>query len=111
MDGVRAEGLSRTEGAHEVFPHQVRLFGAAYRMYGSACEADEAVRHVLTRVAHTGEGDALPLLFRELFGRARTVPEQAVRHRREAHAGSWLPEPVLTDGGALGDLDTAESRE
>ncbi|MFF7155261.1 sigma factor-like helix-turn-helix DNA-binding protein [Streptomyces sp. NPDC008139] len=83
-------------------------------MLGSACAADEAVRHALTRTADTGAGDVLPELVREVFGAIRAVPEQAARHRREAHAGSWLPEPVLTEGGALGALgalEAVESRE
>ena len=35
----------------------------------------------------------------------------SARARREAYAGPWLPEPVLTDDQALGPLETAEQRE
>ncbi|MEW2520969.1 sigma factor-like helix-turn-helix DNA-binding protein [Actinacidiphila alni] len=80
-------------------------------MFGSACEADRAVRDALTRTADAGGADALHSLIREIFGRALSVPEQAVRHRRETPSGPWLPEPVLTGGGALGELTTAGSRE
>lgn len=136
MDGLSAEGSGDTGGAdralgtseaavaavttaaddsaHALFPHQVRLFWAAYRMLGSASEADGTVRHALTRTADADGGDELSRLVREVFGAIRTVPEQSVRHRREAHAGSWLPEPVLTGGDALGvpgALEIAESRE
>ncbi len=33
------------------------------------------------------------------------------RALRETYVGPWLPEPVLTSGGALGPLETAEQRE
>jgi hypothetical protein len=35
----------------------------------------------------------------------------SVRRQRERYTGTWLPEPVVTSGGALGPLETAEQRE
>ena len=35
----------------------------------------------------------------------------SARARRERYVGPWLPEPVLTEDGALGPLETAEQRE
>jgi DNA-directed RNA polymerase specialized sigma24 family protein len=35
----------------------------------------------------------------------------AARRRREVYPGPWLPEPVLTESGALGPLESAEQRE
>lgn len=36
---------------------------------------------------------------------------RSARATRETYVGPWLPEPALTDGGALGPLDTVERRE
>src|SRR5690606_3716848 len=35
----------------------------------------------------------------------------SARVRRESYPGPWLPEPVLTDDGALGPLEALEQRE
>jgi hypothetical protein len=94
-----------------VFPHQVRLFWAAYRMLGSACEADELVRHALTRSGEDTGGDGLSRHLREVFGAALASLEATGRTRRDGHVGSWLPEPVLTEEGALGPVEARENRE
>lgn len=96
----------------------IRLFGAAYRMCGSACDAQQAVAEVLgsSSVAAGADpgagGSAYGRLVRQVFGELLRR-EDPVRPRREGHqhAGTWLPEPVLTAGGVLGPLDTAERRE
>lgn len=101
---------------------RVRLFGAAYRMIGSACEAEEIVGTRLARLA-TGDlagregrggeagGGTDASLLREVVGEVMRRAEGAPRGRREGHAVAWLPEPVLTGTGVLGRLDTPQSRE
>ncbi|WP_405588760.1 RNA polymerase subunit sigma-24 [Streptomyces sp. NBC_01190] len=98
----------------------VRLFGAAYRMLGSACGAGEVVRDVLREATGTfpedgtlgggAVGDPYRRLVAEVFAAALRRGEP-VRPRREPHTVAWLPEPVLTAGGTLGPLDTPERRE
>ncbi|MFC4035082.1 sigma factor-like helix-turn-helix DNA-binding protein [Streptomyces polygonati] len=98
----------------------VRLFGAAYRMLGSASRAREVVRDALA--ARTGapggsgpagsyHRDAYDELVRDLFGALLRGAERG-RARRDGHAhtAAWLAEPVLTAGGALGPMDTAARR-
>lgn len=140
-------GAARAAAAGGAGPddaERVRLFGAAYRMLGSACEAEETVRDAVHEAARTavrdpacaaardggrhdvpdGVGDAAGRatgsqagpdldvrLPRELFGAVLRQSEAVHRGRREGHAGPWLPEPVLTAGGVLGRLETAEARE
>jgi RNA polymerase sigma-70 factor (ECF subfamily) len=93
----------------------VRLFGAAYRMLGSACAAREVVREAFGAPAGARGGDAAGdpygRLVREVFG-AVLRRQEPVRTRRDGqtHTAPWLPEPVLTAGGALGPLDSAERR-
>jgi RNA polymerase sigma-70 factor (ECF subfamily) len=35
----------------------------------------------------------------------------SARAQRQRYVGTWLPEPVFTDGGVLGPLETVEQRE
>ena len=90
-----------------------RLFGLAYRMLGSASEAEDVVQDAYLRWSGTDHAavaapaawltTAVVNLCRNLLTSART--------RRERYVGTWLPEPVLTADGTLGPLETAEQRE
>ncbi|HEY3477593.1 MAG TPA: sigma factor-like helix-turn-helix DNA-binding protein, partial [Streptomyces sp.] len=116
-------GAAGADGAAELLAgatgvsaaHEVRLFGAAYRMLGSACEADELVGAALGRVARTAysrasAADRDAALVADVVGAALAALEPS-RQRRDTHTGSWMPEPVLTGTGVLGPLETAEARE
>ena len=89
-----------------------RLFGLAYRLLGSATEAEEAVRDALAawHDAAPGESDSP----RDWLGKAVTRRclhrLTAARARRDAYVGPWLPEPVATETGALGPLENAEQK-
>ncbi|MFK0237064.1 RNA polymerase sigma factor SigJ [Streptomyces vinaceus] len=93
--------------------HRPRMFGIAYRMLGSAAEAEDAVQDAWLRWSSAGREDV------EHPGAwlARVVTHlclnrlTSARARREKYAGPWLPEPVLTGGGALGPLESAEQRD
>jgi RNA polymerase sigma-70 factor (ECF subfamily) len=124
VDGVREEAAGEggaVAGGGEAAPtragglvvHREPLFAAAYRMLGSACGAQDAVRDAFAGSARPGPGaagDPFAWLVREVFGAALRQGGTA-RGRREGHPGPWLPEPVLTEDGALGPLETAEGRE
>jgi hypothetical protein len=95
---------------------RVRLFGAAYRMLGSAREAQEIVRAAVAGHSDGGRGagpgaGSYDRLVREVTGAAVRRAQAALRGRRDGHAGAWLPEPVLTGGGVLGPLESADARE
>ncbi|WP_225847389.1 sigma factor-like helix-turn-helix DNA-binding protein [Streptomyces sp. HPF1205] len=97
---------------------RVRLFGAAYRMLGSACEAEAIVSTLLAPGDRRGkdggggaDGPSGARLVGEVVGEAIRRAETASRGRREGHAVAWLPEPVLTGAGALGRMDTPGARE
>lgn len=128
MDSLRDEGAgtipeqpsggaARASGLPEA--ERVRLFAAAYRMLGSATAAEKVVRDVLAggtapdaAPAQPAEGIAVPsrdLLVRDVFAAVLHRADVA-RPRREAHPGPWLPEPLLTAGGALGPLGTPALR-
>ena len=75
-----------------------RLFGIAYRMLGSAAEAEDVVQDVWVRWQTTDRGvvrDAAAFLATTTTRLAINVMQSA-RSRRETYVGRWLPEPVDT---------------
>ena len=84
--------------------HRARLMGLAYRMLGSAAEAEDAVQDAWLRwqSADTGAiADAGAWLSTTVV-RLCIDRGKSARARRETYPGAWLPEPVLTT--ALGML-------
>ncbi|WP_284580482.1 sigma-70 family RNA polymerase sigma factor [Streptomyces sp. 2P-4] len=93
--------------------HRPRMFGIAYRMLGSAAEAEDTVQDAWLRWSAADRGDVL----HPGAWLAKAVTHlclnrlTSARARREAYVGPWLPEPVLTGDGALGPLESAEQRD
>jgi RNA polymerase sigma-70 factor (TIGR02957 family) len=90
--------------------HRQRLFAVAYRLLGSAAEAEDAVQDTYLRW-HSADRDEIrepaAWLTKVLTNLCLTRLTSA-RARRESYVGPWLPEPLLT---AYTPLDTAELRE
>ncbi|MEW9546954.1 RNA polymerase sigma-70 factor [Nonomuraea sp. NPDC050783] len=89
-----------------------RLFGLAYRLLGSAAEAEDMVQEAYlrwNRAADTVEEPSAWLT--KVVTNLCLTHLTSARARRESYVGPWLPEPVLTGGGALGPLETVEQRE
>jgi len=75
-----------------------RLFGIAYRMLGSAAEAEDVVQDVWVRWQTTDRStvrDVAAFLATATTRLAINVMQSA-RARRETHVGPWQPEPVDT---------------
>jgi RNA polymerase sigma factor (sigma-70 family) len=75
-----------------------RLFGIAYRMLGSAAEAEDIVQDVWVRwqtADHSLVRDAAAFLVTMATRLAINVMQSA-RSRRETYVDPWLPEPVDT---------------
>lgn len=93
--------------------HRPRLFGLAYRMLGSAEEAEDAVQDAYLRYSRTDRAD----IERPAAWLAKVVTNlcltrlTSARARREQYVGPWLPEPVATSDGTLGPLESAERRD
>ncbi|MBY8342150.1 RNA polymerase sigma-70 factor [Streptomyces spinosirectus] len=99
--------------ADEFETHRPRLFGLAYRMLGSADEAEDAVQDAYLRFSgadRTGIEHPAAWLAKVVTNLCLTRLTSA-RARRESYVGVWLPEPVVTSGGTLGPLESAEQRE
>ncbi|OBG19324.1 RNA polymerase sigma-70 factor [Mycobacterium sp. 852002-51057_SCH5723018] len=92
---------------------RTRLFWLAYRLLGSASEAEDAVQDAYLRL-HGADLDAiesLPAWLTKVITNLCLNRLTSARARREVYPGPWLPEPVLTDDRTLGPLETAEQRE
>ncbi|MEW2501155.1 MULTISPECIES: sigma factor-like helix-turn-helix DNA-binding protein [unclassified Amycolatopsis] len=90
-----------------------RLFGLAYRLLGSAADAEDAVQDAYLRwrrADHAGITAPRAWLTKAVTNLCLTRLT-AAHARHESAAGDALPEPVLTGGGALGPLETVEQRE
>lgn len=93
--------------------HRPTLFGLAYRLLGSAVDADEVLQEALVRWYDADRASiATPAAWLStVVTRLGLDQLRTVRRRREVYPGTWLPEPVPTGSGELGPLETAEARE
>jgi RNA polymerase sigma-70 factor (ECF subfamily) len=90
------------------------LFGLAYRMLGSATDAEDVLQDAWLRwqgVDRARVTDPAAFLARTVTNLCLTALTSA-RARREVYVGPWLPEPVVTGAAAeLGPLEDAVQRE
>src|SRR5215831_4362219 len=77
-----------------------RLFGIAYRMLGSAAEAEDIVQDTWLRWQGTDRSvvNDPPAFLATATTRLAITFAQSARARRETYIGPWLPEPVDTKG-------------
>ena len=80
--------------------HRSQLFSLAYRMLGSASEAEDVVQDAWLRSSAAEAADVrspraylMTVVTRLALDRLKSA-----RVTREQYVGPWLPEPVLTDG-------------
>ncbi|GIG64682.1 sigma-70 family RNA polymerase sigma factor [Phytomonospora endophytica] len=90
-----------------------RLAALAYRLLGSAAEAEDAVQDAFV---HWQSADRSQIRVPEAW-LTKVVTNlcldrlRSARARRERSVGAWLPEPLLDGDPMLGPADTAEQRE
>ena len=84
------------------------LFGLAYRMTGSAADAEDVLQEAFLRWDRRGDGEVRhPRAYlTTLVTRLCIDTLTSARARREQYVGPWLPEPVVVD-----DDDPALSAE
>ncbi|GGS07814.1 DNA-directed RNA polymerase sigma-70 factor [Streptomyces humidus] len=90
-----------------------RLEAIAYRLLGSASEAEDAVQETFLRwQAADVERVAVPEAWlTKVLTNLCLNQLTSARARRETYVGEWLPEPLLAGDSMLGPADTAEQRE
>jgi RNA polymerase sigma-70 factor (ECF subfamily) len=76
-----------------------RLFGMAYRMLGSAADADDVVQNAWLRWQTTDRSAVLdpPAFLTTVTARLAINLAESAHARREGYIGPWLPEPVDTN--------------
>ncbi|MGH2710899.1 MAG: RNA polymerase sigma-70 factor [Actinomycetota bacterium] len=87
------------------------MFSIAYRMLGSASDAEDIVQEAFLRYHREDEkGTAIdsPKAWLSAVTTRLSIDHlRSARVRRESYVGTWLPEPVITEG----DADVAQHAE
>ena len=107
------ETSEHDDGLSAFFQVRSRLFGIAYRMLGSAAEAEDILQDVWVRWQSTNRSavqDA-PAFLATTTTRLCINLAQSARSRREAYVGEWLPEPVDTASDPALGAEHAEALE
>lgn len=76
--------------------HRRTLFGVAYRMLGSADDAEDMVQDAWIRYARAAEPQSPRAYLISVVTRLCLDYLKSARVRREQDAGPWLPEPLAT---------------
>jgi RNA polymerase sigma-70 factor (ECF subfamily) len=99
--------------AEDFEAQRARLFWLAYRLLGSASEAEDAVQDAYVRLHAADRAliESLPPWLTKVVTNLCLNRLTSARARREVYPGPWLPEPVLTDDRTMGPQETAEQRE
>jgi RNA polymerase sigma-70 factor (TIGR02957 family) len=90
-----------------------RLEAIAYRLLGSASEAEDAVQDTFLRwqAADVDRIEVPEAWLTKVLTNLCLNQLSSARVRRETYVGHWLPEPLLAGDPMLGPAGTAEQRE
>jgi RNA polymerase sigma-70 factor (TIGR02957 family) len=91
--------------------HRTLLFSVAYRILGSAADAEDVVQDAWFKWSANDRSqvsDPKAYLAR-IVSNLSMERLRSTRHQRETYVGPWLPEPILTQADAAEDVATAES--
>ncbi|MFD6277308.1 RNA polymerase sigma factor SigJ [Streptomyces sp. NPDC060209] len=90
-----------------------RLEAIAYRLLGSASDAEDAVQDTFLRwqAADLDRIEVPEAWLTKVLTNLCLNQLTSARARRETYVGQWLPEPLLAGDPMLGPADTVEQRE
>jgi RNA polymerase sigma-70 factor, ECF subfamily len=110
---VLCDGKNRMTHAINFESQRPALFGLAYRMLGSASEAEDVLQDAFLRVHTAARGDIRKpeAYLRTIVTRLCLDRLKAARTSREQYPGPWLPEPLLTAPPSADPQHTAEQHE
>ncbi|WP_377273044.1 RNA polymerase sigma-70 factor [Peterkaempfera sp. SMS 1(5)a] len=104
-------GVTAHPGQQVFQEHRRLLFSVAYRVLGTAADAEDTVQDAWIKWSaadRTQVADPRAYLTRIVSNLALERLRSA-RHKRETYVGPWLPEPILTGGDASEPVTDAES--
>src|SRR5215471_19820499 len=100
------ESMRKGKQGEEFEHYRVLLFSIAYRMTGSASDAEDLVQETYLRyqASERSEIVSLKAFLPTIITHLALNYLKSARVAREQYIGSWLPEPILTseDGGFPG---------
>jgi RNA polymerase sigma-70 factor (ECF subfamily) len=112
---MKADSVPQTK-RKAVYEHlRPLLFSIAYRMVGSASEAEDIVQEAFLRFHRESSGgteiESPKAWLSTVTTRLAINHMQSARVRRENYVGTWLPEPLITDNESEGarHAETADS--
>ncbi|OIJ94556.1 RNA polymerase sigma-70 factor [Streptomyces colonosanans] len=91
--------------------HRNLLFAVAYRILGTAADAEDAVQEAWIKWSAADRSqvaDPKAYLTR-IVSNLALEQLRSTRHKRETYVGPWLPEPILTSGDTADAVTDAES--
>lgn len=102
-----------SDGVDRFVASRHRLEAIAYRLLGSAAEAEDAVQETFLRwqAADVDRIEVPDAWLTKVLTNLCLNQLTSARARRETYVGQWLPEPLLARDPMLGPADTAEQRE
>ena len=102
--------ITGTTAYQQIRPY---LFTVAYRMIGSAADAEDLVQDAWIRYLDAGEPEVTSIgaYLTKTVSRLALDYLKSARVQREQYTGDWLPEPVLTSEAIPEPQDTVEQRE
>src|SRR3954469_21454089 len=108
---LEVQTAEHEDGLAAFAPVRPRLFGIAYRMLGSAAEAEDIVQDVWLRWQSTNRSavENPPAYLAMTTTRLCINLAQSAHTRRETYIGTWLPEPVDASGHPGIDVERAEA--
>src|SRR6266545_5853861 len=91
--------------------HRDLLFAVAYRMLGTAADAEDVVQDTWLRWSAADRSDVTePKAYLVRIATNLALDRlRSARAKRESYVGPWLPEPLLTSPDAAEDAEMAES--
>ena len=98
-DGTRSHPEARVDDVYQEL--KPLMFSIAYRMLGSATEAEDIVQEAFLRFHKETTGgtevDSAKAYLSSVTTRLSIDHLRSARVRRERYVGTWLPEPILTE--------------
>lgn len=88
----------------ELAAHRPLLWSLAYRITGSAADAEECAQEAMLRAIEHRPREPRPWMVRVACNLAR---DRLRRRRRQRYVGPWLPDPVRLPDEDVGDRESA----